>query len=82
MRKLLLLTLLWPLLLQGCATAPRVILQAVCPSIPPLDQPPAQQEPTFSDRMGNFLSGKVPEPIGYDYSLSSAKPDTLPPAKP
>ncbi len=82
MRKCLVYLLLLPVLLQGCQTAPRVIVQAVCPAIPPLEQPPALQEPTFSDKMASFLSGKVPEPINSDYSLPSAKLPTTQPAKP
>ena len=79
MRKSLLSTVLSALLLQGCATAPRVIVQAVCPRIPPLEQPSAQLEPTFSDRMLNFSQGKLPEPTSSDYSLPSAKlPTNLP----
>ena len=82
MRELLPLTLLWLLLLQGCQTAPRVIVQAVCPAIPPLEQPPALLEPTFSDRMESFLRGKVPEPTPSDFALPNAKLPTSQPAKP
>ena len=82
MRKCLVYLLLLPALLQGCQTAPRVIVQAVCPAIPPLEQPSALLEPTYSDRMASFLSGRVPGPISSDYSLPSAKLPTLQPAKP
>ena len=77
-----LLLLLLPVLLQGCQTAPRAIVQAVCPSIPPLEQKPALQEPTFSDRIASFLQGKLPELINYDFSLSNAKLPITQPEKP
>ena len=82
MRKSLPLTILWLLLLQGCASGQRVIVQAVCPAIPPLEQPSALLEPTFSDRMESFLRGKVPEPTHSVFALPNAKLPTVPPAKP
>ena len=82
MRKYLVSLLLLPVLLQGCQTAPRVIVQAVCPAIPPLEQPPALLEPTFSDRIANFLSGKLPEPTGLDLSWPTAKLPMAQPVKP
>lgn len=74
MRKLLPSTLILIGLLSGCATARHATVQAICPAIPPLEQPSALLEPTYSDRMASFLAGKVPEQTPYDYSLSAAKP--------
>ena len=68
--------------LQACATVPAVIVQAVCPAIPPLEQQPALLEPTYSDKMASFLSGRLPGQTVYDYSLPSAKISTTPPVKP
>lgn len=82
MRKSLLSILPLLALLTGCQTVPRVLLTAVCPAIPPLGQPSAQLEPTFSDKTASFLSGKVPEQTSYDYSLSTASEATKPPAQP
>lgn len=81
MRKYLVCLLLLLALLQGCQTAPRVIVQAVCPAIPALDQPSALLEPTFSDKIALFLSGKVPELTGSDFSLPSARLSTTQPAR-
>lgn len=63
------LTLILPMLLAGCATAPSVLVKAICPQIPELDQVPAAQVPSFTDRMQQLLSGKLPEQT--DYSLTS-----------
>ena len=58
------------LLLTACASAPTVqpkVLQ-VCPKMPALDLdlPPDALDHSFTDRMANFLQGKLPEPINYD----------------
>ena len=74
------LILLLPLL--GCTTAPRVLVQAICPSIPPLDQQPAALEPDFTVRMQSFLLGRLPEGSEYSLNLQSAKLPTAQPAKP
>src|ERR1035437_4651836 len=73
MRTLQLSMLLLPALLLGCAAAPRVIVQAVCPAIPLLEQPSALLEPTFSDKIQSFLSGRLDELTSSDYSLPSVK---------
>lgn len=58
------------LLLTACASAPTVqptVLQ-VCPKLPALElnlQPDALDR-SFTDRMANFLQGKLPEQINYD----------------
>ena len=76
----LMLTLL--LLLQACTTAPRVLVQTVCPPIPPLEQRPAALEPSFTETMRSFLVGKVPEPSALDLTWPSAKLPMVQPAKP
>lgn len=58
------------LLLTACASAPTVqptVLQ-VCPKVPALDLdlPPGALDHNFTDRMANFLQGKLPEQINYD----------------
>ena len=79
MRKLpaLMLILLLPLL--GCQTAPRVLVQSICPRLPDLEQAPAAQVPAFGARMASFLAGSLPEPTDYSLTSPSAK---LPTAKP
>lgn len=69
-------------LLQGCASAPRVVMQAICPAIPPLDQPAAELEPDFTERMANFLQGKLPEQKPSPYDLPNAKLSTVQPVLP
>ena len=69
MRKSLSLTILSVLLLSGCANAPRVLIQAMCPRVPELQQESAALEPSFTDRMQSFLQGNLPELN--DYSLTS-----------
>ena len=81
MRKLLGLLLIVTLLLSGCGTvrpAPTVV-ERVCPRIPPLEQPPAAQEPSFTARMDSFLSGSLPGLSDYSLSSSNAKPGIKPP---
>ena len=73
MRKLPALMLTCLLLLQGCQTAPRVLVQAVCPRIPPLEQTPAAQVPSFSDKMASFLRGSLQEQTDYSLTLPSAR---------
>ncbi len=58
------------LLLTACASAPTVqptVLQ-VCPKVPALELnlPPDALDHNFTDRMANFLQGKLPEQINYD----------------
>lgn len=79
MRKLLPLILTCLMLLTGCETAPRV--QASCPAIPPLDQLPAAQVPSFTETMRNFLSGSLGKPTGYELTLPNAKLPTVQPEK-
>lgn len=76
----LILILLLPLL--GCKTAPTVQLQAICPRIPALDQRPAAQEPSFTNKMQSFLQGNLTEPSAYSLTLTNAKLPTSQPAKP
>lgn len=67
------------LLLTGCATAPRVLVQAICPTIPDLGQP-AAPEPDYSAQMRNFLRGVLPSETPSPFSLGNAKLLTVPPA--
>lgn len=58
------------LLLTACASVPTVqptVLQ-VCPKLPALELnlPPDALDRSFTDRMANFLQGKLPEQINYD----------------
>lgn len=58
------------LLLTACASAPTVqqkVLQ-VCPKVPALELnlPQDALDRSFTDRMANFLQGKLPEQINYD----------------
>lgn len=64
------------LLLTACASAPTVqpkVLQ-VCPKVPALELnlPPDALDHSFTDRMANFLQGKLPEPINYDLLFAPA----------
>lgn len=64
------------LLLTACASAPTVqpkVLQ-VCPRLPALELnlPPDALEHSFTDRMGSFLQGKLPEPINYELRSAPA----------
>ena len=77
MRKSLLLIALSLPLLQGCQTAPRVLVKAVCPVIPPLHLSDAQDE-SFSEKTALFLQGKLPEQIDSPFSLGNAKLPTNP----
>ena len=61
------------MLLTGCTTAPRVLVQAICPRIPELDQPPAAQVPAFTNRMQSFLQGNLPAPTSYSLTSGSAR---------
>lgn len=82
MRKLPALMLTLPLLLLGCKTAPTAQVQAVCPRIPELDQTPAAQVPSFTNRMRDFLAGKLTEQSDYSLTLPSAKLPTIKPERP
>ena len=58
------------LLLTACASVPTVqptVLQ-VCPKVPALELnlPQDALDHSFTDRMANFLQGKLPEQINYD----------------
>lgn len=77
MLKLRNLALILPVLLAACQTAPRVLVQAVCPAIPALEQD--APGPAFGDRMENFLRGNLPEQTDYGLTSGSAsKPIKLP----
>lgn len=82
MRKSTASTLILLTLLSACASAPRVIVQRVCPAIPPLEQAPAAQQPSFSARMQTLLSGKLPEQTDYSLTLPNAKLPTARPVTP
>jgi hypothetical protein len=77
MRKSLLLISPLLLLLQGCQTAPRVLMQAVCPAIPPLEQD--APGPDFTGPMQSFLRGNLPGPTSYELTLPGVKASTTPP---
>lgn len=74
------LILLLPLL--GCATAPTAQVLPICPRIPALDQRPAVQEPSFTDRMQHFLQGSLTGPSVYLLTWPNAKLPTSQPEKP
>ena len=71
------------MLLSGCQTAPSVppSAQVMCPRLPPLIQEPAALEPSFTERMQNFLAGKLPEQSESSPTSPSAKPPTVGPGK-
>ena len=77
MRRSILLIALLLLLLQGCQTAPRVVVKALCPSIPPLNLGDVQ-DGSFTERTANFLQGRVPEQTDSVYSFGNAKLPTNP----
>ena len=64
------------MLLTGCATVPNVLVKAVCPRVPALDQLPVALEPNFTDRMQAFLSGNLPEQTNFSLNSGNAKPNT------
>jgi hypothetical protein len=75
MRKLPALMLTCLLLLQGCQTAPRVTVQAVCPSLPPLETlPPDALERSFTGTIANFLRGSLQTPTSYELGSKPATP--------
>ena len=69
-------------LLGGCATAPTAPpstqVQVVCPRLPALEPLDPQTEAAlakdYSDRMENFLRGKLPTPTGSELPLPPAEP--------
>lgn len=76
MRKSVVLMLASLSLLASCATAPAVLVKAICPRPPALDQPPAAQEPDFIERMQALLSGKLPAPTDFSLTSPNAKLST------
>jgi len=76
-KSLLLIALSLPLL-QGCQTAPRVVVKALCPSIPPLNLGDVQ-DASFSEKTAAFLQGKLPEQTDSPFSLGNAKLPTKQP---
>lgn len=69
------------LLLTACATAPTAPPTVVqCPVPPPLELnlPPDALGLSFTDRMANFLQGKLPEQTGLGLRLPPASPPTGP----
>ena len=80
--KLHVLLVSMPLLLMGCATAPTAlpIVKAECPRLPVIEElSPDVLGVSFLDRMQNFLSGKLSEPISLDFSLPPARLPTVRP---
>lgn len=70
-------------LLAGCATAPTAQPMPQRVQLPALDQvAPDVLEPSFTDRMESFLSGKLPEPTPCASPCEPAKPNTKKPASP
>jgi len=82
MLKLLALTLILLLPLQGCKTALNVQAVAICPRIPALDQQPAAQVPSFTEPTANFLLGKLTGPSASSLTSPSAKPNMTKPEPP
>ena len=65
-------------LLTGCATAPtHQPVTVTCPRVPSVAW--AAPEPDFIDRMQDFLSGRLPEPISYELILPNAAQSTTKP---
>jgi hypothetical protein len=79
MKKLALLLTMTGLLL-GCATGPTVRVMEVCPKPPPLELglPPDALERSFTDRMENFLRGKLDGPTSYALPSGSVRLRTTP----
>ena len=78
-----LLLLLLPVLLQGCQTAPRVLVQAICPSIPEMQELPSDVlEKDYIARMQLFLSGKLPTQEDYALPSKPVTPSTAKQEKP
>ena len=61
------------LLLTACATAPSAP-QVICPKLPALEE--MEPEPSFTERMRNFLQGKLPAPTNSESPSISAEPPT------
>ena len=65
------------LLLTGCATglnAQKMAPLVECPRPPVMETlEPGVLDASFTDRMLNFLSGKLDAPTSFDYSLPPAK---------
>jgi hypothetical protein len=76
------LALLLPMLilLTACASAPTVRVLEVCPKVPPLELglSPDALERSFTDRMENFLRGKLPGPTSYALPSGSVRLRTTP----
>jgi hypothetical protein len=79
--KLMILIFSSMLFLISCGhdpTAPPTVLNQ-CPEIPNMELTnPDVLEMSFTNRMQNFLSGKLSEPINLDYPSSGAKPLMIP----
>lgn len=79
MRSRVLTVVMLPLL-TACATAPRPVqILEACPRIPVLELQiePEALDSSFLDRIATFLSGKLPEPIGYELRLEPASPTSV-----
>ena len=81
MRKSLPLTILSLVLLQGCASAPTVLVKAVCPVLPPLQEIPSDAlERSYIGVMESFLQGSLETPINYELTSKPATPSMTQPA--
>jgi hypothetical protein len=69
------------LLLTACAAAPTVRVSQVCPKVPMLELnlPEGALEQSFTDRMANFLQGRLIEPISYELHSKPVKLPTITP---
>lgn len=57
------------ILMSGCATAPSVQTQVVqaCPVLPEMEELASELlVPSFTERMANFLQGKLPAATSYE----------------
>ena len=68
-----------PLLLTACTTVKPVPVVTECPKVPEmeLNLPEGALEQSFTDRMANFLQGRLIEPISYELPSKPAKLPTI-----
>lgn len=73
------------LLCASCATATNAPMSGAMlpppPTLPALDPLPPALGLSFTDRMRNFLSGKLPEPTQFEPISASAEQPTTQPGK-
>jgi hypothetical protein len=77
MRKSGILTLGLLLSLTACSTVSPVPKQIPCPVPPVLDRHPVAEK-SFTERMGNFLSGSLEKPTNSEQPSSNATSSTKP----